>query len=208
MRFPHDHQPDKSFVGPGYHPAQCSQLSKGRLMKSHLNPGKKKTMFIGESFVGSGANAAHINVMVGPRTGPVGFAWAGALSSPTKGHLPYMVVLQPGIPVKPMTAFINKADLRGEQHETMTWGPAQAGVAKGVQECLLEGVLPPEAENEWCVIAAAWVNWTANDADEVFANNYAAAKGAVIAAMRQEPSLAVVRQAVTQVKNPFYNPKA
>ena len=165
-------------------------------------------MHIGESFIGSGPNAAHINVMIGPRTGPVGSAWAGALSSPTIGHLPFMVVLQPGVPVKPMTAFVNKADLRGTQHETMTWGAAQAGVAKGVQECLLEGVLPPEAENDWCVIAAVWVNWSAHNADEVFANNYAAAKGAVIAAIRQEPSLAQVRRAAADVKNPFYTPKA
>jgi 5,6,7,8-tetrahydromethanopterin hydro-lyase len=165
-------------------------------------------MRIGESFIGSGPNAAHINVMLGPRTGPVGTAWASALSSPTKGHLPYMVVLQPGVPVKPMTAFINKADLRGEQHEAMTWGPAQAGVAKGVQECLLEGILPAESENEWCVIAAVWVNWSADEADTVFANNYSAAKAAVTAAMRQEPSLAAVRAAAVDVRNPFYTPKA
>ena len=31
------------------------------------------TMFIGELFVGSGPNAAHINVVLGPRDGPVGF---------------------------------------------------------------------------------------------------------------------------------------
>ncbi len=165
-------------------------------------------MFIGESFIGSGPNAAHINVMVGPRIGPVGNAWASALSSPTKGHLPFMVVLQPGVPVKPMTAFINKADLRGETHENMTWGPAQAGVAKGIQECLLEDILPLDAENDWCVIAAVWVNWSAGDADEVFANNYQAAKGAVIAAMRQEPTLEVVGKAATDVKNPLYTPKA
>jgi len=165
-------------------------------------------MNIGESFIGSGPNAAHINVMIGARSGPVGSAWAGALSSPTKGHLPYMVVLQPGVPVKPMTAFINKADLRGEAHENMTWGPAQAGVAKGVQECLLEGILPREAENEWCVIAAVWVNWSAADADEVFDNNYRAAKGAVTAAMRNEPSLDTVRAAATAVHNPFYTPRA
>lgn len=165
-------------------------------------------MHIGESFIGSGPNAAHINVMIGPRTGPVGSAWAGALSSPTTGHLPFMVVLQPGVPVKPMTAFVNKADLRGEQHESMTWGPAQAGVAKGVQECLFEGILPAEAENGWCVIAAVWVNWSAHDADQVFTNNYAAAKGAVTAAMRHEPSLAQVRCAAADVKNPFYTPQA
>ncbi len=165
-------------------------------------------MYIGESFIGSGPNAAHINVMVGPKTGPVGTAWAGALSSPTKGHLPFMVVLQPGVPVKPALAFINKADLRGEQHENMTWGPAQAGVAKGVQECLLEGILPREAENEWCVIAAVWVNWSAHDADEVFANNYQAAKEAVRCAVNQLPDLATVRAAASDVKNPFYQPKA
>jgi 5,6,7,8-tetrahydromethanopterin hydro-lyase len=178
-----------------------------KIHSQHPNREKETPMHIGESFIGSGPNAAHINVMIGPRNGPVGSAWAGALSSPTKGHLPYMVVLQPGVPVKPMTAFINKADLRGEQHETMTWGPAQAGVAKGVQECLLEGTLPPESENEWCVIAAVWVNWSAHDADEVFANNYAAAKGAVMAAMRQEPTLATVTAAVQAVSNPFYTPK-
>jgi 5,6,7,8-tetrahydromethanopterin hydro-lyase len=77
-----------------------------------------------------------------------------------------------------------------------------------VQECLLEGILPPEAENEWCVIAAVWVNWSAHDADEVFANNYQAAKGAVVAAMRQEPALADVTAAVRNVRNPFYTPKA
>jgi 5,6,7,8-tetrahydromethanopterin hydro-lyase len=164
-------------------------------------------MYIGESFIGSGPNAAHVNIILGPRNGPVGNAWASALSSPTKGHLPYMVVLQPGVPVKPMTAFINKADLRGEVHENMTWGPAQAGLAKGVQESLLEGVIPAYAENDWCVIAAVWVNWTAMDADAVFENNYQAAKGAIVAAMAQQPSLATCAAAVKAVSNPFYTPK-
>lgn len=113
-------------------------------------------MYIGEAFVGSGLNAAHINVILGPRNGPVGTAWANALSSPSTGHLPYMMVLQPGVPVKPATVFINKAALSGENHQNMTWGPAQAGVAKGIQESLLEEILPTEAENEWCVIVAVW----------------------------------------------------
>ena len=69
-------------------------------------------------------------------------------------------------------------------------------------------MLPPEAENDWCVIAAVWVNWSADDADMVFANNYQAGKGAITAAMRQEPSLATVRAAATDVRNPFYTPKA
>lgn len=164
-------------------------------------------MYIGEAFVGSGPNAAHLNVVLGPRNGPVGSAWATALSSPSAGHVPFMVVLQPGVPVKPATVFINKAALSGETHETMTWGPAQAGVARGIQECLLEGVLPVEAENDWCVLAAVWVNPSANQADEVFANNYKAAKDAVINALGLLPLLSDVREAASRVHNPFYTPK-
>lgn len=165
------------------------------------------TMHIGESFIGSGPNAAHINVVLGPKDGPAGAAWAGALSSPSAGHLPYMVVLQPGVPAKPMTVFINKAALSGETHENMTWGPAQAGVAKGVTDCLLDGSLPAEAEDGWCVIAAVWVNPAASDADEVYRNNLAAAAGAVRAALAQEPKLEAVRAAAAAPSNPFYTPQ-
>ena len=97
-------------------------------------------MHIGESFVGSGPNAAHINVLIGPRQGPVGQALANSLAAPRLGYIPFMTCLKPNVPVKPATLFVAKADLRGETHENMTWGPAQAGVAKGVQECLLERV--------------------------------------------------------------------
>lgn len=164
-------------------------------------------MFIGEAFVGSGPNAAHINAVLGPKNGPVGPAWAGALTSPSAGHLPYMVVLQPGMPVKPATVFINKAALSSTNHENMTWGPAQAGVAKGIQECLLEGILPPEAENEWCVIVAAWVNPSADNADEVFENNYKAAKDAVVNALGMLPLLSDVSEASKNVHNPYYTPE-
>jgi 5,6,7,8-tetrahydromethanopterin hydro-lyase len=42
----------------------------------------KTVMLVGESFIGEGAEAAHINTMLGDRAGPVGAAWAAALASP------------------------------------------------------------------------------------------------------------------------------
>jgi 5,6,7,8-tetrahydromethanopterin hydro-lyase len=44
-----------------------------------------RAMEIGESFVGEGADAAHINTVLGPRSGPVGTAWATALATPSAG---------------------------------------------------------------------------------------------------------------------------
>ncbi len=35
-------------------------------------------MLIGESFIGDGADAAHVNTVLGRRDGPAGAAWATA----------------------------------------------------------------------------------------------------------------------------------
>jgi len=165
-------------------------------------------MHIGESFVGSGPNAAHINVLIGPRSGPVGLSLANSLAAPRLGYIPFMACLQPNVPVKPATLFVAKADLRGETHETMTWGPAQAGVAKGVQECLLDGTLLPEAENDWAVVAAVWVSWGADNAHQVFANNLQATREAIQRAMANLPTLQQVTQASAQPSNPFFDSAA
>ena len=54
-------------------------------------------MLIGEGFAGDGVNAAHVNIVMGPRSGPVGTAWATALATPATGHVPFVAVAAPGI---------------------------------------------------------------------------------------------------------------
>jgi len=49
-------------------------------------------MYIGEAFVGSGPNAAHINVFIGPKDGPVGTAIASSVAAPRMGYIPFMVI--------------------------------------------------------------------------------------------------------------------
>ena len=88
-------------------------------------------MSIGEGFAGAAATP-RTSTRCSVRQGPVGAAWATALATPSAGHAPFMVVAAPNPPVKPMTLFVNKATIASEQHATLTWGPAQAGVASGV----------------------------------------------------------------------------
>jgi 5,6,7,8-tetrahydromethanopterin hydro-lyase len=163
------------------------------------------TTLIGEAFAGSGPNAAHLNVVIGRRGGPVETAWTTALATPRSGYIPFLAVLRPNLPVKPMTLFVNKADLRGEAHERLTWGPAQAGVAAGVAQAVADGVIPAPETDDLLVITAVWVDWAADDAGAVFANNRAATRDAIAAAIRREPSVEDVLAELGHPWNPYYH---
>jgi 5,6,7,8-tetrahydromethanopterin hydro-lyase len=161
-------------------------------------------VLIGESFIGEGAEAAHINVVLGHRSGPVGTAWATALATPSAGHTPFVAVLRPGIPVKPLTLFVNKAAIASDGHGTLTWGAAQAGVAGGVADALADGIVAAADANDLVLIAAVWVNPAAADADLVYANNRAATRAALDAGRRSQPSTAEVLAARATPFNPYY----
>ncbi|MEU9015466.1 formaldehyde-activating enzyme [Streptomyces sp. NPDC048479] len=162
-------------------------------------------MHIGESFVGAGPNAAHINTVLGHRDGPAGTAWATALATPTQGHAPFMVVLRPNLPVKPLTLFVNKATITDDEHGELTWGPAQAGVAAGVADAVAEGVIPVEWADSLVLITAVWVNPQADAPDEVYRNNRKATREALAIGAWGGPTVDAVLAASTRPTNPFFN---
>jgi len=161
-------------------------------------------MLIGESYIGEGAEAAHVNTVFGERSGPVGVAWASALASPSAGHAPFVAVVIPGLPVKPMTLFVNKAPIAGDEHGILTWGAAQAGVAGGVADAVSEGILSEADADENLIIAAVWVNPAAQDAEKVYANNRTATREALRAGVAGMPQMAEVLAARHRPFNPFY----
>jgi 5,6,7,8-tetrahydromethanopterin hydro-lyase len=161
---------------------------------------------VGESFVGDGVNAAHINTVLGDRNGPAGTAWATALGSPSAGHVPFVAVLRPSLPVKPLTLFVSKAAPENGDHGLHIWGPAQAGVAGGVADAVAEGVIPAGHADSHLIIAAVWVNPGADDADMVYRNNRTATFEALRNGASGLPRLDAVLAARGSVSNPFYTP--
>lgn len=165
-------------------------------------------MLIGESFVGDGAHAAHINTVLGPRNGPVGTAWASALASPSAGHVPFVAVLQPSLPVQPMTLFVTKAAPESDTHGLMIWGPAQAGVAAGVADAVADGLIAADQLTELALIAAVWVNPAAENADEIYRNNRLATRTAIANSIAGLPEIDRVLAARNQPFNPFFRPSS
>ncbi|MGN6795651.1 MAG: formaldehyde-activating enzyme [Streptosporangiaceae bacterium] len=161
-------------------------------------------MALGESFIGDGAEAAHINMILGRRNGPVGTAWATALATPSQGHTPFVAVVKPGLPAKPMTLFVNKAPIASPGHGTLTWGAAQAGVASGVADAVADGLIDADDCDDLVLIAAVWVNPEASEADVVYANNRAAMVAAIRASLDGQPQASDVVAARHLPSNPYY----
>lgn len=157
-------------------------------------------MLIGEGFAGDGVNAAHINVVLGDRNGPVGTAWATALATPRAGHVPFVAVARPGVPVRPFTLFVNKATIEGDRHGELTWGAAQAGVSAGVGDAHAAGSLADGGDT--VLIVAVWVNPLADDEEAVFAHNRVATATAL--AMAASPAHDIDLSVLTAPSNPYF----
>lgn len=170
------------------------------------------TIEIGEGFAGEGFNAAHINTVLGLRNGPVGTAFATALAQPTPGHVPFLAVWAPNVPVEPPTLFVNKATIAGDEHGNLTWGAAQAGVAAGVTAHVADRFHAASLA-QLVLIVAVWVNPSAHDANLVFTNNRAATTTALARAAKDWSAATSVETAVSAMRsgvlpnNPYFTPR-
>jgi 5,6,7,8-tetrahydromethanopterin hydro-lyase len=118
-----------------------------------------------------------------------------------------MGVAQPGIAVTPPTLFVNKAAVESDQHGLFTWGAAQAGVAAGVGDALRAGVIDVNKTDDLVIIAAVWLNPSANDEEEVFKNQRQAMIDALTNGTSGKPTASDVMKATENVANPFFRTK-
>lgn len=158
----------------------------------------------GESFVGDGVNAAHVNVVIGRKGGPVETAWTTALATPRIGHTPFVAVVRPGVPALPFTLFVNKATLGGDSHVSLTFGAAQAGIAGGVASTVADGIVPAREVRNLLCIAAVYVNPGADDEEAVFENNRRSVREAIQAAVETTPSIEDVLALADAPSNAFF----
>src|SRR5262249_6390530 len=93
-----------------------------------------------------------------------------------------------------------------DRHAGMTWGPAQAGVAKGVADAVASGIIDQNAVDRLVLIVAVWVNPAADDAESVYANNVRATHEALRAGKERNPPIKDVLASRHAPFNPFFRP--
>ncbi len=143
---------------------------------------------IGEALVGDGPELAHVDLMVGDKNGPVGQAFANALSQLSIGHTPLLAVIRPNLMTKPATLIIPKVTMKkGEQVREM-FGPVQAAVAKGVADALEEGVFGDLNVDDLVILASIYLAPEAADFNRIYRYNYGATKLALTRALEGFPT--------------------
>ncbi len=161
--------------------------------------------YAGEGLVIEGSdldNVAHIDLLIGPKDGPVGTAFANALANQSAGHTNLMAVVSPNIPAKPATVTVTKVTMKKSAQVMQMFGPAQAAVARAVVDSVVEGILPKDKAEDWVIVCGVFIAPSANDNKKIYKNNYEAVKLAIKNAMKQTPSIDEII-AKKDTKHPF-----
>jgi 5,6,7,8-tetrahydromethanopterin hydro-lyase len=162
-----------------------------------------RTLQVGESLVGEGNEVAHVDVLIGSKSGPVGEAFANALVNQKEGHTNLLAIVAPNLPCKPDTIMSNKVTIKGATQAVQMFGPAQAAVARGVVDAVREGVIPEGEIDDLCIICGVFIHWEATDDKKIFDYNYTATKEAIARAINNEPSVSEVAEADATARHPF-----
>ena len=159
--------------------------------------------FIGESLVGDGNEIAHIDLIIGSKSGHAGAAFTQALSRNSDGFTTLLAVVTPNLACKPDTLLFNKVTIKGAKQAVQMFGPAQAAVARAVMDSVADGTIPKDKANDYVVLVGVFIHWQAADDKKIYDYNYRAVKESIARALQSKPTVDEVLQKYKAARHPF-----
>lgn len=142
---------------------------------------------------GKDVTAAMPEIVIGAVDGPVGTAFANMMAQ-SKGHTAMFAVRDINQMVRPATMMVPKVTLKDAANIELFGGVVQSGVADGIVDAVIEGIIPKDQVNDLCIIALLWIDPNAAkqenlDKADMYKNNYDAIKLALQRALNDQPSI-------------------
>ncbi|MGQ9713973.1 MAG: 4-hydroxy-tetrahydrodipicolinate synthase [Anaerolineae bacterium] len=134
---------------------------------------------LGTGTAGEEPERVQIDLIAGPKDGPLGDAYAYQLTYPRHGYEALTTILEPNLTVRPSTLILPANPLRDLRQANMVYGPVQAAVGKAIADALAEGVIPPEAMEKDVMVVQAAVHPKALDRHALYHAAYRAASAAI-----------------------------
>lgn len=158
---------------------------------------------VGESLVGDGNEVAHIDLIIGPRGSAAETAFCNSLTNNKDGFTSLLAVIAPNLPCKPNTVMFNKVTIKDARQAVQMFGPAQHGVAKAVQDCVAEGIIPADQADDLFICVGVFIHWEAADDAKIQDYNYRAVKESIERAVAGKPTAAEVTAQRNSAEHPF-----
>ena len=161
------------------------------------------SFYVGEALAGDGNEIAHIDLLIGDKSGPVGATFCQALADQKQGHSNLLAILEPNLMVKPATVLITKVTIKGAKQAVQMFGPAQYAVAKAVADSVAAGVIPKDQCEKLVIVCGVFIHWEAADDKKIVDYNYKATMMAIASAMKSSPSADEMIAKKDSAKHPF-----
>lgn len=144
---------------------------------------------VGEALIGEAPELAHIDLIIGEKSGPVGQAFANGFTQLSMGHTPLLSVVRPNLLAKPATLIVPKVTVKNMAQAAQIFGPAQTAVARAVADSVEEGIIPKDQIEDLSIVVSVFIHPEAKDYNKIYRYNYGATKLALERAMEGFPDV-------------------
>jgi len=160
------------------------------------------TLLHGESLCGGGHEVAHVDLLMGIKTGPMKQALETA-DKIMKGFHQSNTIKD----LQPTTVFAPTVNITDESHKNMVYNVAEKAVADAVTRTVTDQIIPEELVPDLVIAVNAFVHPTANNRRRVHINNFRAVRHALRRAIEQRPDISKVVAQKDSSRHPFaYSP--
>lgn len=162
------------------------------------------TMKVGEGFAGPPIyELAHIDLLIGVQSGPVGTAISKALAREKGDKSDSLMIIND----KPRTLLVPTVTVRTKKQAEHIFDYAAKGVNLAIEKSVGDGVLPEGILNDICMIANVFVHPAAANRHRIMFNNYKAMLAAIKKALEERPTVEELLNEKECARHPFkYTP--
>jgi 4-hydroxy-tetrahydrodipicolinate synthase len=136
-------------------------------------------VYLGTAAAGDGIERVELDVVAGPKSGPIGEVYAVQLTYPRHGHEALTTILEPNLTVRPPTLIVPTVEIKNLRQANMIYGPTQAAVGKAIVDALAAGWIPEAAMDEEVMLVQVTVHPQALNRHQLYWNAYHATSEAL-----------------------------
>jgi 4-hydroxy-tetrahydrodipicolinate synthase len=125
---------------------------------------------LGAGVAGDGVERVLIDLVAGPKEGPVGEAYALQLTYPRHGYEALTTIIEPALTVRPAALVVPAVELKNLRQANMIYGPTQSAVGRAIVDGLAAGFITPEMWDSEVMLVQVTVHPQALDRHKLYWN--------------------------------------